>query len=291
MAAVQAREYARRSTMVSLTVPPTIPALSIDDTFAALTRNFMAAWARMITGERDTITSGRFQVEVLARTDRVDAAGEPIWELQHVYISLPAGQNPLPRQRDEAGLAESLNVLKHNLDAHLSDGRFEASGIIVQGVRNAELFVNPGPRLLARAAYDGNAWVDLPKELSNKGCCVNIKNKDNKCIQYCLIARQIQLRDGQLPVHAERPSHYQIGKLVGHKRSTQLVPIECGLDLSMFEEGADEEQISAFEQANDFGVYIFEWKQHWCNGQLACAHPLVLREPSRLHAREVVLLL
>jgi len=38
-------------------------------------------------------------------------------------------------------------------------------------------------------------------------------------------------------------------------------------------------------------VYIFEWKQHFCNGQLVCAHPLVLREPSRLHAREVVLLL
>ena len=62
-AALQAQEYARRSTMVSLSVPPTIPPLSIDDTFAALTRNFMAAWARMITGERDTITSGRFQVE------------------------------------------------------------------------------------------------------------------------------------------------------------------------------------------------------------------------------------
>jgi len=226
MAAVQAQQYARRSTMVSLSVPPTIPPLSIDDTFAALTRNFIAAWARMITGERDTITSGRFQVEVLARTDRVGADGEPIWELQHVYISLPAGQNPLPRQRDEAGLAESLNVLKHNLDAHLSDGRFEASGIIVQGVRTAELFVNPGPRLLARAAYDGQAWVDLPKELKDKRCCVNIQNKDNKCIQYCLIARQIQLRDGQLPANAHRPGHYQLGKLVGRKHSTQLVPIE-----------------------------------------------------------------
>ena len=148
-AALQAREYGRRSTMVTLTVPPTIPALSVDDAFAALSRNFMAAWARLITTERDTITSGRFQVEVLARTDRVDADGEPIWELQQVYISLPAGQNPLPRQRDEAGLAESLNVLKHNLNAHLSDAKFEASGIIVQGIRAAELFVNPGPRLLA----------------------------------------------------------------------------------------------------------------------------------------------
>ena len=45
--------------------------------------------------------------------------------------------------------------------------------------------MNPGPRLLARAAYDGNAWVELPKELEAKRCCINIKNRDNKCIQYC----------------------------------------------------------------------------------------------------------
>ena len=45
MAAIQAREYARRSTTVTLTVPPTIAALSVDDAFAALSRNFIAAWA------------------------------------------------------------------------------------------------------------------------------------------------------------------------------------------------------------------------------------------------------
>ena len=157
MAAIQAQPYGRRSTSVTLTVPPTLPPVTIDEAFAALSRNFMAVWARMITGERDTITSGRFQVEVRVRTERVDANGEPIWELQHLYVPLPTGQNPLPRQRDEAGLAESLNVLKHNLIAHLSDGKFEQSGVDILGIRAAELFVNPGPRLLARAAYDGNA--------------------------------------------------------------------------------------------------------------------------------------
>ena len=115
MAAVQAQQYGRRSHAVALSVPPTMAPVPIATAFAALTRNFTAVWARMITGERDTITAGRFQIEVRARTDRVDAPGEPIWEVQQVYITLPAGQNPLPRQRDEAGLAESLNVLKHNL--------------------------------------------------------------------------------------------------------------------------------------------------------------------------------
>jgi hypothetical protein len=71
-----------------------------------------------------------------------------------------------------------------------------------------------------------------------------------------------------------------------------MVPIECGLDLSMFDDGNDiDAQIAAFEEQNDFGVYIYEWKQHFHNGTLVCAHPLVLREPNRLHAQEVVLLL
>ena len=95
MAAVQAQPYGRRSTSVTLTVP-TLPPVTIDEAFAALSRNFMAVWARMITGERDTITSGRFQVEVRARTERVDANGEPIWELQHLYAPLPAGHNRSP---------------------------------------------------------------------------------------------------------------------------------------------------------------------------------------------------
>ena len=195
MAAVQAQQYGRRSHAAALSVPPTMAPVSSDAAFAALSRNFTAFWARMITGERDTITAGRFQIEVRARTDRVDMTCEPIWEVQQVYITLPAGQNPLPRQRDEAGLAESLNVLKHNLITYVNDGKFERSGIDILGIRRAELFVNPGSRLLARAAYDGNAYVELPEELALKRCCVNIKNR----IQYCLIARQIQLRDGQLP--------------------------------------------------------------------------------------------
>jgi hypothetical protein len=292
MAAVEAQQFGRRSHVVALNVPPTMAPVSIDAAFAALSRNFTAVWARMITGERDAITVGRFQIEGRARTDRVDANGEPIWETQQIYITLPAGQNPLPRQRDEAGLAESLNVLKHNLNAYLSDGKFERSGIDILGIRRAELFVNPGPRLLARAACDGNAWVELPQELALKHCCVNIKNRDNKCIQYCLIARQIQLRGGQLPRNPDRPGHYQIGKLVGSKRTNTMVPIECGLDLSMFDDGNDiDAQIAAFEEQNDFGVYIYEWKQHFHKGTSACAHPLVLLEPTRLHAQEVVLLL
>ena len=92
MAAVQAQQYGRRSHAVALSVPPTMAPVPIAVAFAALSRNFGAVWARMITGERDASTAGRFQIEVRTRTDRVDATGEPIWEVQQVYITLPAGQ-------------------------------------------------------------------------------------------------------------------------------------------------------------------------------------------------------
>ena len=87
MAAVQAQPYGRRSTSATLTVPPTLPPVTIDEAFAALSRNFMAGWVRLITTERDTITSGRFQVEVRVRTERVDGAAAPL---------RPAARRPEP---------------------------------------------------------------------------------------------------------------------------------------------------------------------------------------------------
>ena len=89
----------------------------------------------------------------------MDATGEPIWEVQQVYITLPAGQNPPPQQRDEAGLAESLNVLQHNLITHLSDGKFERSAIDILGVQRGALpepWPPPaGPRRLRRQRLRG----------------------------------------------------------------------------------------------------------------------------------------
>ena len=71
MAAVQAQQFGRRSTAVTLSVPPTMAPITVDAAFGALSRNFMAVWARMIAGERDAITSGHFQIEACVRTDRV----------------------------------------------------------------------------------------------------------------------------------------------------------------------------------------------------------------------------
>ena len=68
MAAVQAQQYGRRSHAVALSVPPTMAPVSIDAAFAALSRNFTVVWARIITGERDAIAAGRFQIEVRTRT-------------------------------------------------------------------------------------------------------------------------------------------------------------------------------------------------------------------------------
>ena len=36
----------------------------------------------------------------------------------------------------------------------------------------------------------GRSYIPLPKEIENKKACVNIKNKDNKCFEWCLLANK-----------------------------------------------------------------------------------------------------
>ena len=37
-----------------------------------------------------------------------------------------------------------------------------------------------------------------------------------------------------------------------------MAPIDVGLDMSMFAEGTIDAELLSFEQANDFGVYIYK---------------------------------
>ena len=87
-------------------------------------------------------------------------------------------------------------------------------------------------------------------------------------------------------------SHYHIGKHVGcGKRSGAMAPIDVGLDMSMFAEGTIDAQLLSFEEANDFGVYIYQREQFKRRGEVARARTYVTRTPQRRHAREVVLML
>ena len=70
-----------------------------------------------------------------------------------------------------------------------------------------------------------------------------------------------------------------------------MAPIDVGLDMSMFAEGAIDAQLLSFEDAKDFGVYIYKWEQVKCRGEVAKARAYVTRMPRRRHAREVVLML
>ena len=75
------------------------------------------------------------------------------------------------------------------------------------------------------------------------------------------------------------------------KRSGAMVPIDVGLDMSMFAEGTIDAQLLCFEEDNDSGVYIYKWEQFKCRGEVAKARAYVTRTPQRRHAREVVLML
>ena len=169
--------------------------------------------------------------------------------------------------------------------------RLRGSGGVILGVKQIQVYVNAGPETLARPDYDGNGWTELPQELASKQAIINIHNNDNRCIEYCLIAK-VLLDDGRLPPDPQCVSHYQCGKRLGNgKRSGVMVPIDVGLDMSMFAEGAIDAQLLSFEEANDFEVYIYKWEQFKCRGEVSKARAYVTRTPQGRHAREVVLML
>lgn len=50
----------------------------------------------------------------------------------------------------------------------------------------------------------GGSYIDLPHEIKSTGCCINIKNKDNKCFRWCIAASQHPVKD-----HTDRTSNYK----------------------------------------------------------------------------------
>ena len=54
----------------------------------------------------------------------------------------------------------------------------------------------------------GSSYIELPKWIYNKKPTVNIKNKDQKCFEYCL---QYHKHKNEITHHPERVSWYKIG--------------------------------------------------------------------------------
>ena len=52
----------------------------------------------------------------------------------------------------------------------------------------------------------GGSYIELPSIIRNKKCCINIKNEDNRCLEYCIILSRHTKEIGKNP---ERISKYK----------------------------------------------------------------------------------
>ena len=72
-----------------------------------------------------------------------------------------------------------------------------------------------------------------------------------------------------------------------------MVPINVGLDFTAIDVPRVDvtDQLLAFEEANDLGVYIYQWEEKNYGHGRTLGMPRLCRTPSRLHKLECILLL
>jgi hypothetical protein len=292
-ARLQRTKYGRMSEVLKMTFPDPI-GWTIQSAMKQFKRAVKDYWqSRPGLVPRDVISAGTMTL-ITERPDK---------ERGKFGMVLPASQeliNPL----DPSTIDDALDKLAHNFQAKWEAAELHGSGHTILGVQNVQCHINAGQRALAEAPYRGAAWVELPKELTDKRCVLNIKNDDSRCFQWCIVAKE--MLDGGWhpdPKHAERVSYLQRGDTHpgrdrdSKRRRLNPAPVDVGLDFSMFP--ADDwstvdiqSQLEEWGERNNYGVFLFEWHEiRKEDGSLRAAQATLYRRPGRRFAKEVSLLL
>ena len=85
-----------------------------------------------------------------------------------------------------------------------------------------------------------SAFIDLPKGLKGKEACVNIKNSDNKCLAWAILAADLNLPHTE---HPQRPSHY--------------LPYENFLNMNGIPYPVPITSLPRFERQNNRSVHVY----------------------------------
>jgi len=121
----------------------------------------------------------------------------------------------------------------------------------------------------------GKSYIQLPTELINKKCCVNIKNTDNKCFDWCLIASRVY--DDIKSKDKNEVYHY--------KKNLDKIKIPDDIQYPV-----RTDDICKYEDLNDIQINVFSFK----DGYNSDADIRLFIEPlykSNKHRNEVVNLL
>ena len=126
----------------------------------------------------------------------------------------------------------NLNV--HNsLMRKLDDEQLERSGFVLNGI------VNVISEIYKVNDIQASSWVELPEKYKNNESIINIKNDDQFCFLWCILAHLFPVED-----HKNRTSSYSM-----HTNKLILNGLEFAMKL---------EDIPKFENLNNSNVNVFE---------------------------------
>ena len=140
---------------------------------------------------------------------------------------------------DETQIDDEIKEAKYEILKRIENFMREGSGCIFERV--LRLYLN-----IARyQPIHGSSYIDLPQKIKRKQAIINVKNTDNKCFQWAILAALHPVK-----VHAERVGNY--------------IKFEKELDFDGIEFPVTIDKISRFEKRNNIAVSVFGLENSSC---------------------------
>lgn len=230
----------------------------------------------------------------------VDIPSRDEYDVQYPMAFVPMSVSPLTLSFNSSySMAGLIKEVRTQVRDKVEIAENLPSGVVFKSIQLIRLLSLPEPALLSMAPAGaaiplGRSYVKLPRDLENKRACINIKNTDQRCFQYCLVCWKLELH--KLPNPDRWPGRFAVetanAKPGRPPKNASLTFIEAGMDFSMIphDRAPNHEEISAFELANLIGVYIYDW-HHVQVGACSTDWARPLRSPATAYQNEVVLLL
>ena len=178
----------------------------------------------------------KFQLSYLAKFSKI-VNGQSFAEenVFHKWVKSDFNYNHAQlRTQIAAAHAFGTNPNIHNiLMQKLDDEQLEGSGFVLNGIVNVIMEVYKVNDIQA------SSWVELPEKYKNNKSIINIKNDDQYCFLWCILAHLFPVED-----HKNRTSSYSmnLNKLISN-----------GLEFPM-----KIKDIPKFENLNNLNVNVFE---------------------------------
>ena len=177
----------------------------------------------------DTLKTKSFPIKIRIVAEITYVKPEDDSETQTYWVSSPQVE-VLIRDR----LAESYKIMTEKFQHSADEARLRGSGWAEGRVEQMHLEVSKYNPIL------GKSFIPLPPEVANKKAVLNVKNYDDKCFMWTILAKLFPQRD-----HGERVSLYR-----DHTTKLNFTGIDFPVSL---------DSIDKFEAQNQYTVNVYEW--------------------------------